>query len=59
MKERKKGPDRVILIGHSLGAVASLTLGVQDPRIDKVFGISTLYSIEDFMVVENKDEKDR
>ena len=58
MKERGKGPDRVILIGHSLGAVASLTLGVQDPRIDMVFGISTLYSIEDFMVVEAKEEKD-
>ena len=57
MKERKKGPDRVILIGHSLGAVASLTLGVQDPRIEMVFGISTLYSIEDFMVIEAKDEK--
>jgi len=58
MKERKKGPDRVILIGHSLGAVASLTLGIQDPRIDMVFGISTLYSIEDFMVIEAKEEKD-
>ena len=58
MKERGKGPDRVILIGHSLGAVASLTLGIQDPRIDMVFGISTLYSIEDFMVVEAKEEKD-
>ena len=57
MKERKKGPDRVILIGHSLGAVASLTLGIQDPRIDIVFAISSLYSIEDFMVADIKEEQ--
>ena len=57
MKERGKGPDRVILIGHSLGAVASLTLGIQDPRIDLVFGISSLYSIEDFMVTDAKEDQ--
>lgn len=62
MKERGKGPDRVILIGHSLGAVASLTLGIQDPRLDLVFAISSLYSIEDFMVADkvyNKEEQDK
>ena len=57
MEERSKGPDRVILIGHSLGAVASLTLGIQDPRIDIVFAISSLYSIEDFMVADIKEEQ--
>jgi len=57
MKERDKGPDRVILIGHSLGSIASLTFGVQDPRIDVVFGISSLYSIDDFFVVDNKADK--
>lgn len=49
MEERGKGPDRVILIGHSLGAVASLTVGIQDPRINTIFALSTLYSIEDLL----------
>lgn len=56
MEKRGKGPDRVILIGHSLGAVASLTVGIQDPRIDKVFALSSLYSIEDFMATENTEK---
>ncbi|MFX1256943.1 MAG: alpha/beta hydrolase [Promethearchaeota archaeon] len=60
MEKRNKGPDRVILIGHSMGAVASLTIGIQDPRIDKVFGISTLYSIEDFLADDdNNKEQDK
>jgi len=57
MEERNKGPDHTILIGHSLGAVASLTIGIQDHRIDKVFALSSLYSIEDFMATDNKGEK--
>ena len=42
MEERGKGPDRVILIGHSLGAVASLTIGIQDPRVDIIFSLYAL-----------------
>lgn len=57
MKEREMGPDRVILIGHSLGALASLKSGVQDPRVDLVFVLSTIYSIEDFLAEEG-DAKD-
>ncbi|TFF96726.1 MAG: alpha/beta hydrolase [Promethearchaeota archaeon] len=49
MKDREKGPDRVILIGHSLGALACLKSGVQDPRVDLVFALSTIYSIEDYL----------
>ena len=59
MEERDKGPDRVILIGHSLGAVAALTIGIQDPRVNIVFALSTLYSIEDFMVADMKEQKNR
>ncbi len=56
MGERGKGPDRVILIGHSLGGVACLTIGVQDPRVDIVFALSALYSIEDFVATDPKQE---
>ena len=59
MEERGKGPDRVILIGHSLGAVASLTVGIQDPRVDIVFALSTLYSIEDFVAEDIKEIQDK
>lgn len=59
MGERGLGPDRVILIGHSLGAVASLTIGIQDPRIDIIFALSTLYSIEDFVTEDIKEEQDK
>jgi len=59
MEERGKGPDRVILMGHSLGAVASLTLGIQDPRVDIVFALSTLYSIEDLVAEDIKKEQDK
>lgn len=59
MEERGKGPDRVILIGHSLGAVASLTIGIQDPRVDIIFALSTLYSIEDFVAEDIEEEQDK
>lgn len=55
MKKREKGPDGVILMGHSLGALASLKSGVQDPRVNLVFALSTIYSIEDFLA-EDMDE---
>jgi predicted esterase len=55
----KNPPNQVILIGHSLGAVASLTIGVQDPRVNLVFGLSSLYSIEDFTVEDNKENKNQ
>ncbi len=59
MKERGKGPDRVILVGHSLGAVASLTIGIQDPRVDIIFALSTLYSIEDFLAADVEMEQNK
>ena len=59
MKERGKGPDRVILIGHSMGATASLIFGVQDPRIDIIFAMSAMYSIEDFLEEKPISDKDQ
>ncbi|TFG25673.1 MAG: alpha/beta hydrolase [Promethearchaeota archaeon] len=59
MEERDKGPDRVILIGHSMGAVASLTIGIQNPKVDLVFAMSSLYSIEDFLEEEGKKKQNQ
>jgi len=59
MEERGKGPDHVILIGHSLGAVASLTIGIQDPRVNIIFALSTLFSIEDLVAEDIKKEQDK
>ncbi|TXT64623.1 MAG: hypothetical protein BAJALOKI1v1_540009 [Promethearchaeota archaeon] len=49
MKKRGVSPERVILIGHSLGALACLNAGVIHPKIDMVFAISALFSVEEFL----------
>lgn len=59
MEERGKGPDRVILVGHSLGSVASLTYGIQDSRVDLVFGLSTIFSIEDLLTETTQKDRDK
>lgn len=57
MKKREKGPDGVILMGHSLGALATLKFGVQDPRVNLVFALSTIYSIEDYLADDISERK--
>jgi len=58
MERRGKKPNKVILIGHSLGALACLNIGVKHPKVDIVFAISALYSIEDYLADEGKEDAD-
>jgi pimeloyl-ACP methyl ester carboxylesterase len=58
MKKQGEKPKKVILIGHSLGALACLIAGVKHPKVDAVFAISALYSIEDYLEDKEKIETD-
>jgi pimeloyl-ACP methyl ester carboxylesterase len=58
MKKYRRKPKHVILVGHSLGALASLSAGIHHPDIDMVFAISPLYSIEDFLCDDEEIPKD-
>ncbi len=58
MEKRGEKPKKVILIGHSLGALACLNVGVKHPKVDTVFAISAFYSIEDYLADEEKINTD-
>ncbi|MHA1438417.1 MAG: alpha/beta hydrolase family protein [Promethearchaeota archaeon] len=38
-------PDKLIMMGHSMGCIATLTSGYQDKRLKKIVGISGFYDI--------------
>jgi len=38
-------PNRLIMMGHSMGCIATLTSGYQDKRLKKIVGISGFYDI--------------